>query len=1102
MAHWSTKLGRQISARMLSPSALLPLIVKNGSSTVIRIVCNSLAMIAILGLFSFAPSLFAESGGSQRSRLVQLPVSESDDLRFKHLSIKDGLSQTRVEQIVQDDQGFMWFGTQYGLNRYDGHTYRVFAHDPNRANSLGGVYIRSLFKDRDGKLWIACNKSLDRFDPVTETFTHITLLPLRPATIAPTITNIAQREDGTLWLSSTDGLYKLSRQGQLVQRYNHVPGDHLSLSSNDVQSVSVDRERRLWICTRNGLNLFDADTGRVLDFIPLPDSYLGLRLHEDHRGNLWLLFGPSSAIGQLNPTDHTVTRVIPRLGAKPTPADETITAMLEDRDGIMWFGTNDSGLLKYDESRKRFLRYRNQLGDPDSLAASRVTTLFQGREGTFWIGHHQTEPSFFSANPYAFESFKQKLAGRNSLRSDLTTSVFRDRNNALWIGTTGMLQRFDRRSGSSTVVSGPVNGTDTLTMLQDDAHTFWFGTATSGVIKTDEQQRTTKVYRTQASNPATIASDHVQRLLVDRAGTLWAATWDGLSRFDREHDTFESFRRNLEGGSVNYLAIAEDSTGMIWLGSALGLERFDPKTKVFSLYPDAGGRFPALSDNRVNAILFDSLGRAWIGTQNGLDVLDLRTRKITRITTKDGLSGNVVSCILDDDHGNMWLSTNRGITRVVAATYRFSTFGTEDGLPGNDLSGWGACSKAPDGEMFFGGFSGTAAFWPGNIVARLSDPNVRLTDFQVEGIPVEPTAKGLLQKAIGFTDSVTLEHGQASFAIAFASVNFDRGSEARYRYRLVGLDKRWNEIEQSQAATYTTLPTGFYTFQVQVATGTGGWFEPGARVDIRVLPAWWNTWLFRLVCIGAVVVSFILFHRYRMQKIGQDYKIRLEERLRERTRIARELHDTLLQSFQGLILSFHTSVQRLHPEEPARQAMERTLDDAQQAMLEGRDSLLGLRFGYEASLGLEGSLSLLLEALRANSHVTFTLKSTGSLPACSESIPRELLAIAKEALRNALTHSGATEVEVCLQQSTSDLQLRIRDNGCGIGPQELRQGGLNGHWGIVGMRERARQIGGSLSVANLKDSGTEVLFRASLQSQDALRRSGSQVVREHFRRWF
>src|SRR5579862_1573168 len=351
-------------------------------------------------------------------RTIILPVIDGKDIRFTRLSTEDGLSQTMVWQIVQDDRGFMWFGSQYGLNRYDGYKFKVFKHQPGVANSLSGVYIYSLFKDRSGTLWVGCDDFLVKFAPVTETFTHYRIDTTAAQGETVPVTTISQDHMGILWLGTRKGLYRFESSTGRISSYRHDPNNPVSLSSDEIRTTGEDREGTFWVGTHEGLDAFDRDTGKVTLHIPL-DNLAPTSFYEDRFGVFWIFQITGGGLAVFDRKTNTVTRYSFHKGHLSDALLTGVMTALEDRNGTLWFGTYGDGLVKYDRQGQKFIRYRNDPADPESLGEDNVISLFQDREGDIWTGMFMMAPNRFSTRPPLFEKIKHQPGNPNSLRGTM-----------------------------------------------------------------------------------------------------------------------------------------------------------------------------------------------------------------------------------------------------------------------------------------------------------------------------------------------------------------------------------------------------------------------------------------------------------------------------------------------------------------------------------------------------------------------------------------------------------------------------------------------------------------------------------------------------------
>ena len=850
----------------LKPAVLVPLAVR---CTLVALLCaNTFAMVRDgAGRPGNRPaSLGVEQQAHGEPRTITLPVVDGKGIRFTRLSTDEGLSQTKVSQILQDDQGFMWFGTQYGLNRYDGYNFKLFVHDPRNPNSLSGVYIRNLFKDREGTIWVGCDQFLNKFNRATETFTRYPV---------PFVNHISQDSAGTMWLATVKGLYSLNPATGTIRQYPYNPNDPSSLG-NDVKSSGEDREGRFWVVNVGHLDEFDRRTGKVTRHIPIPGAALGFGFYEDRFGVFWVFHDSPNALSVFDPKTNRLTNYSFHELDPSTTALTVIMAMTEDRNGTLWVATHGAGLLAFDRERRRFIRYRKNPSDPDSLPQNDVENVFTDREGSVWACLGRMGVTHFATNPLPFKRIPQ-LSSSEGSAEPFVGAIYEDRQGILWIGTPEALDGIDRKTGHYTSyhrTPGPAASTDVITISQDRSDNLWAGTYNHGLLRLDRRTGKFQTYRHNPADPYSLSNDIVTRLLVDHDGTLWVATNDGLNRFDAATGRFTVYKSEPPRRIVDYLELVEDRKGALWLGTdSSGLHRFDPATGQFTSYEHDMDRPGTLSDNRVNSVHFDRSGTMWVGTQNGLDKFDLRTGGFTIYTRRDGLPGNAVSCILDDDHGNLWMSTNNGIARFDPQNATVNTYSTAEGLPGPDLTGWGACFKNRSGEMFFGGFNGATVFHPDRVADPSYAPPVVLTEFRLSGTPVDIGGGSPLSKSITYTTGLTLSHEQRIFSLAFSALSYLSPGTNRYRYKLEGLDDTWHEVgSDERLATYTTLPSGVYTFRAQGATSRGVWSNPGAAVLIEILPPWWSTWWFRLLC-GAVAVALLGgFYQWRIQQLRRQEK--------------------------------------------------------------------------------------------------------------------------------------------------------------------------------------------------------------------------------------
>jgi signal transduction histidine kinase/ligand-binding sensor domain-containing protein len=896
------------------------------------------------------------------------------------------------------------------------------------------------------------------------------------------VDQISQDRAGLLWLATAKGLWRLNPDTGQIVHYVHDPSNLLSLGNNHVKCTLEDRSGRFWIIDGENLEEFDRNSGRVVLRIRLEEVARDSGLYEDHFGVLWVYDAGGNGSG-LSVLDRSTNHLIPySLYGKSSGKGiyGGVSAMLEDKNKTLWFASFGAGLLKFDREHQIFTRYRNHRDDVESLAEDRVISLCEDREGNIWAGLHAREPNFFRTENSPFMPLSRDPGSPNSLGEPFVNAVYEDHEGVLWTATTAALNRIDRRSGQSVsyLLPGPRHSNDMIAIHEDASGSLWVGTVGAGLSRFDRQTGRYKTYLHDPANPASLSNNIVSRMLVDHAGTMWITTWNGLDRFDPETESFVTYKQDKKSDEERYFNITEDQTGSFWMGANLGVARFDPKTGQFANYPYIAGDPNSLSGDNTTSVLVDHSGTVWVSTGNGLNKFDRQKGTFTHYFVKDGLPTNNLSCILEDQSGMLWMSTSRGLSRFDPVAKKFTNYSTVDGLPGDDLTGWDACFKSRDGEMFFGGFSGGVAFFPDKVVDRRDPLPLVLTDFRLAGNSVQVGAHAPLQKSISYANHVTLTHNQSIFSLAFAALTYFNPHANRYRYKLEGLEHNWIEVgSDRRVATYTTLPAGKYTFHVQSATRQSDWSEPGLAFTITILPPWWATTWFRLVAVAFFLALLGWLYHRRLRHLAYQFNIRLEARVAERTRIARDLHDTLLQSFQGVLLKIHAVTYMLgdHPE--AQKTLATVVDQARQAITEGRDAVQGLRSCAMAGNDIARELSMLGQDLAARNadgnRPEFAVNVAGTPRDLVPLLRDEACRITGEALRNAFLHAYARRIEVEIYYAPRQLRLRIRDDGKGIDPKILDAGSRPGHYGLQGMHERAKLIGGKLTVWSEVNSGTE-----------------------------
>jgi PAS domain S-box-containing protein len=827
------------------------------------------------------------------------PDPRSAPLRFHRLTIEDGLSQSSVYSIVQDNQGFLWIGTEDGLNKFDGYSFKIYKNDPKSPSSLSYNFVKAALQGRSGALWFGTyGGGVNAFDPKLERFSHYENNPTDPASLGDNFVNcLSEDPDGTLWVGTDHGLNKFDpASGKFVRSVNDpkIPG---SLGIDKIMSITKDRSGLLWIGTSGGgLDRFDPITGQVTPFRHDPKNLQSLSHNavrtvcEDRRGVLWI--GTENGLDAFHPENGQWAHFSNSTADPQSLSSDFINSIFESRRGEIWVGTLN-GLNKFIPEKGAFLRFYHDENDLTSLSDPEIFSICEDRSGVLWIGTH-VGINKLDQEGKQFVQYKKGALASQSLINNFIRAIYQDSSGLLWIGSYGGLTQIDRARNAYRHYTNSPNDPDSLSnnrvmsICEDKSGPLWVGTF-GGLDQLDRGREKFIHYANDPKDPSSLSSDRVRVVYLDRTQTLWVGTENGLDRFDRRTGRFFRFLnkpddpRSISDGFI--YAIAEDRSGALWIGTLNGLNKLDPRTGTFERYVHKPDDFQSLSSSEVLSIYEDQTGVLWAGTSSGLNRMDRTSGTFTYFSEKDGLPNNLIYDILEDAKGNLWLSTNRGLSKFNPASRKFRNYDGNDGLQSDEFT-LGACFQTAEGEMLFGGINGFTSFFPDQILDNPFMPSIVITDFQISNRPVAigPGADGrtILNESITQTKDIEISFRHRVISFEFAALHFAAPNKNKYSYILEGFEKEWNAIGNRRFATYTNLPPGRYVFRVKGSNNDGLWNEQGASVRLHVKPPYWQTWWFRAAALLAGLALIVVFFRIRTRSIRERART-LEERVQERT---------------------------------------------------------------------------------------------------------------------------------------------------------------------------------------------------------------------------
>lgn len=815
-------------------------------------------------------------------------------LRFERLSIEQGLSQQSVLTILQDRRGFMWFGTQAGLNRFDGYRVTVYRNDPNDPGSIPDNYVLASYEDEGGRLWFGTKGGLTRFDHATGKFMRFAApgqgaqagarIPGKPGTEAPYAGNravlaIQPAPGGGLWLATGDGLQYLDPASGRLRAYRHDPADPRTLRDNRVNALALDGRGHLWIGTAAGLDRLVPGADRFdhhdLDPEDLQRNTV-LALSMGPRDTLWV--GTAAGLEAWRLGDGAPDaqpqrrRIDSRLGVE----ESRINALYHDRGNTLWVGTELEGLKWLDPATGRFLSYRNDPADPHTLSDNQVSAMLVDRTGTLWAG---TQFGGVSRTDLASGGFG-RFGGNEGLGRAKVRAIAEDPDGGVWIGTTGDgLMRMAWPGGRiERIGQGEVPG-EVVTALAHARGRTWIGTPT-GLAWRDGIGRFG-----QTGLGASPGANYVQAIHAGRSGTLWIVTRGGLAALLPGQETVRTWRHDPDdAGSLgeNYgFAALEDRRGIVWIGTETGLERYDPASGRFTHYRPDSRNPHALRHGRIYYLMESARGELWVGTAGGLHRMEVDKNagrdgvRFRFYPFNKGPEALPIGAMIEDDHGFVWASTTAGITRVDPASGATKNYTAKDGLVDGSYF-VGAAMRGRDGQFWFGGTSGLTSFLPDAVRDNPYAPGVVITDFLVLN-------RSRATPNFHEQSALTLSHLDTVFTLEFAALHYADPEGNRYAYQLEGFDQGWVDTDaRRRYATYTNLDPGTYVFRVRASNKDGVWSAQPAALTITITPPFWKTPWFRTLAVLAVVGLFTAGYRLRVRGLVAQ-KLLLEQEVGVRT---------------------------------------------------------------------------------------------------------------------------------------------------------------------------------------------------------------------------
>lgn len=843
---------------------------------------------------------------------VPIPVFGQNalQLKFKHYGLDQGLSQVTANCLLEDEQGYIWVGTQDGLNRFNGYNFKAFRSDPENPNSISNGHIKCMIEDSYGRIMIGTTGGLNVFDRKKETFKVVLSDAQQSHTLTHNhITALLEDSRHRIWVGTENGLNLMDPTTLTFESFNLNPSLTTLLANNYITTLWEDANDGLWIGTKNGLYLMDVANGTFVSFRHDPSEDFTLssneieKVFQDSKEQIWV--GTRDGLNLFDLSNNRFRKFIHDPFDLTTISDNHILSMYEDSDEKLWIGTAIGGLNLWDAANERFVRYQHNENDPESISNNTARGIVEDRSGNLWVGVSNKGLNVHDPRTRSFIHYRNNSGGRISLQDNAVRSILLDDQDRIWVGSFTGLTVIDRKNNSSKRykhIPGDIyslSANYVISMFQDHEDRIWLGTREGLNIYQPEGDR---FIRFEGNDEVSLEGIEIESILQDHQHRMWVGTQnEGVFQIDLDRGGIKRFaiRRDKANFSQSTAAcIVQDSEKRIWVGSAAGLFLFDPNKEIFEPIESQ-----AIEGNDVRNITDGDNGKIWIGTNSGLHLFDPKTKIFKTYHEKDGLSNAVIYGALADDHGNLWLSTNKGINKFNPVKETVDVYDKADGLQSDEFNGK-AYYKDEDGFLYFGGVNGLSIFHPDSLKENIELPQVELTDFLLFNQSVQVHDSSVLKLSLNYQDEIVLSYDQDMFAFEFAALNYKQPEKNQFAYKLEPFNEEWIYTDyKDRKAVFTRIPSGSYTFSVKASNDDGHWNEQERSIKLTILPPWWQTWwavsLYTILSLGAI----FFIARFQWRKIQLRNRLNLKRKEAEQYKALDKLKT---QFFSNITHEFRT----------------------------------------------------------------------------------------------------------------------------------------------------------------------------------------------------
>ena len=1005
--------------------------------------------------------------------LFSSSFAQNSEPRFVQLPMDKGVALNLTYDIIQDSKGFLWFGTMYGLVKYDGENFITYKYNPEDSTSISFNDIISLLEDSKGNLWVGTwGGGLNKFDISNKKFIRFLHDPINLQSVADNVIwSTCEDNKGKIWIgTASQGLQSYDPSSGLFKKINLKLAD----STNVLPSIHclLADGNFLWIGHSKGLAKLNLETGNVIQFNLKEDNEKSAgtiivhSIFKDSFGNLWV--GTSSGLKKYNPNEQKFLQF-------DSDMKNSITSIAEDKNGFLWLGSNN-GLIKLNSETGEYKKFTTS-SDKNSIAGNFVNKVFSDKSGLLWISSYNRGITKAILTPANFKRYPEITDDSKSSLKENITALTGDNKGNIYIGSYGSkIQVFNTDKEKNSVITIPDKEGSTIHSLMFNKNILWIGTNRT-LLKYDLDKKNFEDITLRKEQKNEIEGNTITAFCFNTDSTLWIGTYNrgllcyNLNQKDLKHYSLVMAQKPEQANFVT--TIYSDSNNDLWVGTYGGVYQLNPEGKVINSFVQLRNNPNGLSNNYVYSVLEDSKGNYWFGTASGLNEFDPKAKNFKHFYNKDGLPNDVIFGIVQENPETFWISTSKGISRFIPDKNSFVNFDEEDGLQG-DVFNPSVYFKSPAGNIYFGGLNGLTYFSPNELKFSSFNPPIEITSIKIKDedgdlLDVNPQFK-----------EFDLEPNQNTFTIEFASLDFTNPDKNRYKYKLSGLSDEWISLGSQNSVTFTKLEHGDYNFFLMGTNSNGVWSNKTASFSFAIPPHFWQTWWFiPSIVAGLILITLLTIFTVlsiKVKRAVEIMQIREEESERVRKKTAIDFHDELGHRLTRISLLTEIIKRKIgFSFSDLRPLLDQISENSAKLYDGTKDFIWAIDPQKDSLYELVVRLKDFGDEIFGSTEINFNVEGISDElqnATLDMDLKRHLMLIFKEGMNNSLKHSKGTKVTLSSNLKEDEFELVLEDDGEGFKPTGILKGN-----GLKNMKQRAATLNANIKIDSQPGAGTKLSFK-------------------------